>query len=340
MKIAHIHVWDKKNKGDVGIVQAASQIIKKNLPGAKIQDFPLTVLRDGKDKDLKKINLADIVVIGGGGIYYRWFLPFSLKNIEKIKPPIVVFGVGYIREIGSKKLSKNDIESIRALNKKAALTSVRDYYTKKFLIKAGVPAKKIDIIGDPAIFLKEEKPKKIAFNKKIKIGFNLNYSGWLGFGFYEKDILRSYEETAKYFQKNHNSDIYYLYHHPDEKKICQKLKIKNIKLIDYSASRQKYIYGKMDLIIGMMLHSAVMSFGAGTPEINVAYDVRNKSFAKFIGCLELVISSKKLKGHTLLNLAKMVFKNRQKYRQKFKSRKETIWKNQLLFLNKIKKLNY
>ncbi len=338
MKIAHIHVWDKNNKGDFAIVQAVQQIIGENLTDSKISDFPMTVLRDGKKTDIEKINVADLVIIGGGGIYYRWFLPYSTEFIKKIKPPIVIFGVGYIREIGSRKLNKKEIESIAVLNKKAALSSVRDYYTKNFLIKAGVPIKKISVIGDPAIFLLEKKPKKITFNNKIKIGLNLNYSGWLGFGYFEKDILKSYEETASYFQNEFDAEIYYMYHHPDEKKICQKLKIDKIKPINLPPTQQKYVYGKMDLIIGMMLHSVVLSFGAKTPEINVAYDIRNKSFAKFIGCPELVISSKKLKNQTLLKRAKIVFKNRQNYKIKFERRKEKIWKKHLLFLDEIKKI--
>ncbi len=340
MKIAHLHVWDKKNKGDVGIVLAVQQLLKKYLPSVKIVDLPLEVLREGKKKDLRKINQADLVVIGGGGIYYRWFLPYGLENIKKIKPPIVIFGVGYVREIGSQKLNQKEIKSIVALNQKAVLSSVRDYYTKKFLIKAGLPEEKIEIVGDPAIFLKESKPKKIKFGSKVKIGLNLNYSGWLGFGRYEKDIIRSYNEVGNYFKNNLGAEIYYLQHHPDEKRIRGQLKIPGLRLIDYPPQQQKYIYGKMNLVIGMMLHSAVLAFGANTPEINVAYDLRNRSFAAFIGCPELVISSRKLKGEELLNKAQVVFSSQKKYRQKFKNRKGKIWQNHLKFLNKIKRYVY
>ncbi len=337
MKIAHIHVWDKKNKGDVAIVEAVQQLLKEYLPRVKIIDLPMAVLKNGRAEDLKKINQADLVVIGGGGIYYRFFLPYNLEAIKKIKPPIVIFGVGYIREIGSRELSQQEIKSIIALNQKVALSSVRDYYTKKFLIKAGVTAKKIEVIGDPAIFLKETKPKKIKFSPKIKLGLNLNYSGWLGFGHYENDIIRSYNEVGNYFKTKLGAQIYYLQHHPDEKRIRVKLKIPDLKLINYSPTQQKYIYGKMNLVVGMMLHSAVLAFGAGTPEINVGYDLRNRSFADFIGCPQLIISVKKLRGKVLLNLARLVLKNQKQYRQKFKRRKEKIWQKQLQFLNKIKK---
>ena len=40
---------------------------------------------------------------------------------------------------------------------KAKLIGLRDYYTKKFLIKNGASSNKISLIGDPAILLKEKK---------------------------------------------------------------------------------------------------------------------------------------------------------------------------------------
>jgi polysaccharide pyruvyl transferase WcaK-like protein len=67
----------------------------------------------------------------------------------------------------------------------------------------------------------------------------------------------------------------------------------------------------------MMLHSGVMAFGAGTPEISVAYDLRNYSFAEFIKCPELVVDLDKLKRGGLLKIVKQVYIKREKYRKNF-----------------------
>jgi len=80
-----------------------------------------------------------------------------------------------------------------------------------------------------------------------------------------------------------------------------------------------------------MLHSSVMAFGALTPEINVAYDLRNKNFAKFIGCPELAINLKELKSGILLERAKEVLAQRLKYQKKFADKVEDIKKKQELF---------
>jgi polysaccharide pyruvyl transferase WcaK-like protein len=263
-------------------------------------------------------------------------MPFDLKVIQSIKPPVVIFGTGYIREVGARKLSKPEVNSIIKLVKKAHLVGVRDFYTKNFLIKNGAKAGKIDLIGDPAVLLSEIKtnfrPKKTG-----SIGLNLNYSGWLGFGKWQDDILRAYQELGNYFQKKGFS-IFYLSHHPGEKNIYPKLKIKGMKIVDVEARRQKYIYGQLNLVVGMMLHSCVMAFGAGTPEINVAYDIRNKNFAKFIGCPELFVRLEDLKKGELLRRAKMVLSQEEVYRKKFAAKKESIGKKNEYFLNNIIKL--
>jgi len=336
MKIAHIHVWDKKNKGDHGIVLSVHDILKNAFPGCTIFDFPLETLKSPTEKSIKRINRTDMVVIGGGGILYRYFTPYNITGIKKITPPIVIFGVGYIRETGSKAMNSMEKKSVFALMRRARLVSVRDYYTKQFLQKIGVPTKKIGLIGDPAVFLEKKEVRNPLLEKPgMKIGLNLNYSGWLGFGKYEHAILSSYENLAKRLQKN-GGRIFYAMHHPDERKILKKLRIRDMEILDYGAKEQMYAYSKLDIVIGMMLHSVVMSFGAGTPEVNVGYDIRNKNFAKFIHCPELVIGTENLTPDLLFSRVRHVIKHKNEYQKKFQKRKNSIWKLHENYIKKIK----
>lgn len=340
-KIAHLHVWDKNNKGDVAIVLAVQELLKKNFPGCKILDFPVQLLKDGTIQDARRINQADFVVIGGGGIFYSYFLPYNKEFIKSIIKPIIIFGAGYIKEVDAPELKLESAASVAYLAKQARLVGVRDNNTKKFLVKHGVPTQKIEVVGDPAALLSEKKSNKFLMKKKgvIRIGLNLNYSGWLGFGKWHDDILNAYRATAEYFQKeydgknNQSVEIYYLKHHPGENKIYPELKIKGLKVVDLKPSEQKYVYGKLDLVIGMMLHVGVMAFGAGTPEISVAYDLRNYSFADFIGHPELVVDLDKLKKGELLKRVKMVFAQKNNYRKKFANLKVKIATKQNSFLN-------
>jgi len=332
LKIAHLHVWDQHNKGDVGIVLAVQELLFQKFPGCQIKDFPLTILQDGKKKEITDINKADLVVIGGGGIFYSYFLPYNKKIIKAIKKPIILFGVGYIREVDAPKLSSRAINSATFLIQQAKLVGVRDNNTKKFFVQHGADKNKIKVIGDPAILLSEKK-SNLKLNGQIKIGLNLNYSGWLGFGRWQSDILPAYQEIAEYFQRKYQAQVYYLQHHPGEDKIYPELKIKNLEVINLPPHQQKYIYGQLDLIVGMMLHVGVMALGAGTPEISVAYDLRNYSFAKFINHSELVVDLNKLKSGELLKRVKMVYKKKNYYKKEFTNIKEKINNKQSSFLD-------
>jgi len=341
IKIAHIHVWDKKNKGDLAIVMAVKDLLLKKLINIDFLDFPIEFLSQGSIDDTDKINSCDFVIIGGGGIFYHYFLPFSKKIISKIKKPIFIFGTGYIREIGTKALKPEQLDSLMYLIKKAKLVALRDNYTKKFLIKNGACSEKISLIGDPAILLKEKKitnskAKEFDLEANIpKIGLNLNYSGWLGFGRYKKEILSSYKKVADYFITKHGARIYYLKHHPGEDQIIKELDFPIFKVVDLPPCQQKYLYSKMDLIIGMMLHSCVMAFGALTPEINLAYDIRNKSFANFINSKELLVELDDLESGILLKRAKEVYQKKYFYKKKFIKKKNEIKEKQQDYLDKI-----
>lgn len=360
-KIAHLHVWDQQNKGDAAIVLAVQELLRKNFPASRIIDFPVDFLKKDLSHErsgekaaiLKKINQADLVIIGGGGIFYSYFLPYDLDVIRAITKPVIIFGGGYIKEVDAADLNQEAIKSVSTLVKQACAVGVRDFKTKEFLVKNGACPGKIKVIGDPAALLVEKKPPRAVLKKlglinsslkskpKIKIGFNLNYSGWLGFGKWHDDILRAYWEVADYFLKRYGSpggpgvEFYYLKHHPGEKQIYPELKIKNLRVVDLEPADQKYVYGQLDLVIGMMLHAGVMAFGAGTPEISVAYDLRNYSFAEFIGQPELVIDLDKLKKEELLKRVKLVFKDRRLYRKKFAKIKEKINKEETRFLRQL-----
>ena len=330
MKIGHIHVWDQNNKGDYAIVLAVQELLRHNFPGCEIIDFPVETLKIYNSENISKLNSCDRIFIGGGGIFYSYFLPFDLQAISEIVKPIYLFGLGYIKEVDAPLWPQVNVDSVLALAHKAAAVGVRDFNTQRFLVDNGLALEKVKVIGDPAALLSEQILSEELLDslklrgEQIRIGLNLNYSGWLGFGHWREDILRAYQEVAEYFIKEHGAQIYYLQHHPGENNIYPELKIDNLLKVDLGPHQQKYVYAQLDLVIGMMLHVGVMSFGALTPEISVAYDIRNYGFAEFIGQPELVVDLDKLKEGALLSRAQAVFFDRARYRASFAEKKKEI----------------
>jgi len=97
--------------------------------------------------------------------FYSYFLLFNTRQIKGLNKPLFIYGVGYIKEIGAKNLSKRQINSLIALYNEARMTSVRDYNTKNLLIENSYK-NKIFLVGDPAISLLETKNSLIKKNKK------------------------------------------------------------------------------------------------------------------------------------------------------------------------------
>jgi polysaccharide pyruvyl transferase WcaK-like protein len=340
IKIGLVHVWGKENVGDVAIVKAVRKMLIDNLSfPIEIEDYPTEILQKLNPINLERLNGCDVVIFGGGGIYNKNFLPYDTENIQKIKPPVVIFGVGYIREIGSEGMEDVDKKSLYELNAKAALASVRDQRTKELLVDAGVDSGKVELVGDPAIFLAENATNAIDFDMgRIRVGLNLNYAGWIGFGKYEEMIVESYNQVGKYFQDNFGAQIFYLKHHPGEAGILNRLDMDGLKVVDLEAEEQKYAYAKMDLVLGMKLHSAVLAFGAETPFLNLGYDVRNKSFGDFIGFPELVIGANELEEGMLISMMLEIFDKREYYTKEFFLRKKDILQDQVNFIHKIENL--
>lgn len=332
--IAHIHVWDKTNKGDAGIVEAVQHLFREEFPEASIVDIPMDQLKTAGEEWLPKINASDLVVIGGGGVYYRYFLPYNTDFINRIKPPIVLFGVGYINEFGAPPLTSTEIQSVVYLNRKAKLSSVRDVNTKRFLVENGFEGE-ITVIGDPAVFL-PEKPVDLK-KASVNIGFNLNYSGWLGFGKYQEKIIAAYQEAMDYFSGELGAKLFYLVHHPGEYDIMPKLQRK-FEVIDLQPQEQKFVYGQMDTIVGMMLHLSVMAFGAGTPITILAYDIRNLGFAEFIEHPEIVLMPENLTEGALKSKMQLTYEKKDEYRNDFYLKKQRMTAATNDYLKRISRL--
>ena len=291
---------------------------------------------------LKTLNRHDLCVIGGGGLYSKFFLPFNAQVIKSIEMPIVLYGIGYIRNLGDKDLTNEQIESARLLNTRAKLTSVRDEYTCKFLSDLGI--RDVHVIGDPAIFLGSEETNQVALDKnKIKIGVNMASHYWTLYPQYLRKTIGEYIKACELLIKRLDAEIVYLIHHSDEHQVAEAMKEKNLplKVVDTNPNpyKMKFIYGKLDLVIGMMMHSTVLAFGSEVPIVNVAYDTKNYNFMEFIGQGDKVIDVREANSKKISDLALRTIDDSKNIKAGFKALKRQLWRKQEDFLRKIKELS-
>jgi polysaccharide pyruvyl transferase WcaK-like protein len=307
-KIIHFHynTPENTNIGDEAHVLAIQDVLHQHIKNLEITNFPISflchyqipptipgshampvaihnaarILRGMSYRSLiKTINEADMVVIGGGGVYMGHLLPFNENLLRRTNVPIVVFGAGYNHNFGEKEFNKQQLQSITTLGHLARLQSVRDKNTFNFLVAHDVES---ILVGDPAVFL-EKSPQelKLGSRRGISIAINIAAHDWKMQAQYESTLLEAYAHMMLDLQKRHDIQFYYFIHHPNESKVVDALTKKGIQfasVVNDDARTTKAAYSKMDLTVSMMLHSTILAFGEGVPAVCVGYDSKNKSF--------------------------------------------------------------
>ncbi len=163
--IYHVGAWGR-NLGDRAIQMAMQHNLKRaegeiNWVPIDCQGGPMT------DAWVNSVNdQADMVIVGGGGLLWNkpelesgtgWQWDYEWERLKKIRPPIVVYGLGFTefpyRKEGRTEEHDQFCDSLLELTDTAKLFSVRNHYTRDLLAQLLDPAPPIEVIPDPALFL-------------------------------------------------------------------------------------------------------------------------------------------------------------------------------------------
>ena len=369
--VIHFHAPTHINIGDAAVVCSIRDLLNKYL---KISSYKLMNIEKLKGftwnlqasltrlRSPKAINTYDLCIIGGGGLYSHFFFPINNELIKSIKIPIILYGIGNNLDFGDNELSKAQKNSIYLLNKHSRLSSVRDTETYKFLRNLNI--QNVNIIGDPAIFLETKKGDKIiSCRNKMRIGINIAHHKWKLQSLYLNKVINAYVEACNFFVRELDAQIIYLKHTPREDVLIRELeKSLPIRVVDYCPSRNltyrlhhrlpilpfkigecrphelKYVYSNLDLVIGMHLHSAILAFSSGVPIINIAYNLKNYSFMKFIHQEDKIIRVDRIDSKRLKKVSICALDNSSEIKRNFEHLKNNMWENHEKFLKIIQSL--
>ena len=300
------------------------------------------MIRDGYYKVLNECNDADLVIVGGGGVYMGYLFPLNNGFIRKIKTPMSIIGVGYNHNLGAPDFTKRQLDSVKTLSAQASLQSVRDSRTVEFLKQQNINT---ELMCDPAIFLSERdtgliKPKAGV----LHIGLNIARHGWNNQNKLKDILVDTYYEAVKYIQSKQKAQVYYMIHQPNEQYYVDALREKGIKfagIIQVSDARElKAAYAHLDFTISMMLHSTILAFGAGVPSISIGYDEKNLAFMKMTGQMERYISVNDLPTTKLIKIIDDTIddlptkkRNLKKYKKEFAKRFDDYINRTLSLIN-------
>lgn len=288
--IYHIGAYNAKNAGDVVILDCVQRLFPE-------YEFLCREDRIAFNKgDITTINnYADLVLIGGGGLFLKdtapndvsgWRWNCSIPLLEEIEKPIAVLGVGYNRFRNQDDFIPVFSRHISTLVEKSSFFGLREKdgailmsnYLEDELVK------KVEYQPCPASFcgilhpeIKRKKAKRIIFAPAMD-RVVLRYNGQ------EKQIFSEINKILESFYKG-GYDILVACHCGGDITAMQYLNnnFSVVNISNWGAMEILELYSSAEFVFGMRLHSLVIPLGLGVPFMGIASHDKILRFASDIG---------------------------------------------------------
>jgi polysaccharide pyruvyl transferase WcaK-like protein len=232
---------------------------------------------------------SSMVAICGGGYLFidkkaqlAKRLVDDLDVFRSVTTPVVMFGVGVNQLLQSASCETPHMDAaaaklLSALLERVDLISVRDWTTQHILQE--LTDKTVHMVADPALFLAPPRAAARPQRDGLRIGINFPFHGPTSTQHLRHNLAR-YVALLQRLRQAFECSFVYMVHFDTEKLVAQLLKDSGlpISVVEGSPAELVAAYGELDLHLGGMLHSCILSTSAGTPCIGLAYDVKHPSF--------------------------------------------------------------
>ena len=286
MKVIWHFYANKVNMGDwasmLGIRQFLSAAISQEI------DFvDHLLLHEVTKREVDEINRsADIVVVGGGGLWRRTDLPLGwLWNITPellcaIRCPIVFYSIGLNKEYHRSTefvLNQRATSGIVQAVQRAALVGVRDYWTLDWLCNLNVCEPYL--VPCPSMLLQVD--NRVESVQNDIIGLNTVPLGRIA----KRNASFALMEDLLEWVVSEGFKLRYLCHSPHPTDFS--LQLQDIFPGDLVAPRNPYellnSYASVKMVIGMRAHSILFAFNQNRPVFAVRYNQKCEAFMKLLG---------------------------------------------------------
>ncbi len=362
------------NIGDDAILISMLEGLKKEIGEAEFSviggnlDLPISkdvqrIVHTDEAKIFQAISQADLVIVGGGGLFYDCNFHLNVNDFFKgrhygilfflylallakmLGKPVMLYGVG----IGPLLLPSTRRLVSFVLNRMDVI-SLRDAESSMELKRLRVNSPEIAVTVDPAIGLtpapKERvveilREKKISLEKPL-IGINVrpwyHYHGFRSHRMQEKHnwYKRTMVRVADFLVQKFDSEIIFLPMqrlYDDDHQLCREL-VEEMRFKErakilsdsYNPHEIKGIVGRLDLVIGTRLHSAIFAASMGTPIIGIIYDGKVRSFLQLIGQEERSLSINGIHFERLCEIIDEVWTSRWRIPSDLRVKTEQLFK--------------
>jgi len=332
------------NAGDEAILSAMISSLKHFIPDADITVISANPRKTLREHGVKSIHRKDIwkifscmesaslFISGGGGLiqdvtsfqslaYYLGMI-FIAKLMGK-KAMIFAQGIGPVNTRAGKLLTRLVANSLN-------LITVRDQNSRRILRQLGVNKPPIIITADPVLALEPAPTDRILeiMSKEgipsngLKIAISARpWPTAVDFPMTLAKVADIFVEREKAFP------VLFPFQRAQDTQVCREIAhlMKHpAKIIEneYNASEMLGLIGKMDMLIGMRLHSVIFSALMNVSMIGVAYDPKVKSFLERISAP--YISLEKLTEENLQEAAMSLWSRRNNFIDELKGKVEIL----------------
>lgn len=292
------------NAGDEAILAAMVQQFRENIPGVRIivlSESPgATESEHGVEafqrKDFKGIfrlmRNVDVFVSGGGGLvqdttgfttvlYYLGLV--QLARLLGKKVACYAQGFGPLSQEKSRKAAKFIMNQVQ-------LITFRDEKSSALAREIGIGKPPVHITADPVFILRPPDEEALAPAAKeegiegdsLRIGISVR--PWESQVDYPTIVARA---ADMFVEKLKASVFIFPFQHSQDYHVCRQVKerMKNpAHLVEniYPVKILIGLLGKMDMILGMRLHSLIFSAAQGIPSMGICYDPKVSSMMEML----------------------------------------------------------
>ncbi len=290
--VTHISAFSYANAGDTFLPVVLRDLFNQFVGVEKWHDYD--VHKYVNNKDIKKFNSRDFIVIGGGGLFLAdtcpnevsgWQWNCDIESLNRIEKPIIAFALGYNRFRGQVDFKPIFREHLRNFIAKSCFVGIRnhgsirklsEYLEKPLRAKLRFQPCMTTMISKiyPNIHNYTEKQDFIAINCAVDrkdLRSSNNY-------------LESIANVAKELSKISKIKVYS--HLESDKEILPYLDSKQVNYELVELVHVKDIlkrYTDPRLVVGMRGHAQMIPFGCLTPIVSIVSHDKMKWFLEDIG---------------------------------------------------------
>jgi len=317
------------NRGDLAIALGAQQTVERSI------DCETGFLDWGS---LASAPAEHPVLISGSGFFHldsdgtlSGRVNVDARQLLDGNRSYAFYGVGLNRSKESAApahavgFDANDAATVRDLLSNASFVSVRDQQTADALSPhASTP---IFISGDPALFLSlsPAEAKRPGDSRRPRIGINLPFHGPAATDRIRQDLPR-YIDCFQRLQKSTGAALFQMVHFDTERVIGKLMQDAGLPLtiVNGSVEELQATYATLDLHVGGMLHSCILSCSVGTPCVGLAYDVKHFGFFELMQMPDFCVPSRPFDADAVLAQCQAALRRGPDLRTHIDSRRESL----------------